>query len=660
MAISSAVSKGAAPVQRAKAAEDKSQSKEDEPQQREQVFGMAQLWDGTAFIAQTAVITFSLSLSGRVLSRPLNLFSWHPLSQIFGLVLLIQSILVLQPTHTAGQKRVGQAVHAYLNLGSFVALTAGFVAIYLNKERNNAAHFTTLHGALGCTLTLFLWGQYLVGFTMWATPALYGGEAKAKSFWKLHRIGGYVNFLLLLATFCTAADTGFVRKALKIESWVFYAPMALIAINTLSISHSFIAALPSAKRMPPYAPNVCTTPACWEIATALNASMHEEWRTLDPCQEWDKLVCDGYRSENVLAHEQFISSPMEELSSQVKRWVDDTLTSSFETICVKMSESNDFCNKNELSDQQFEDDRQNFNLVKKYYEACKESYSKEDGEDILKHFLSAIFGNYDKNSTRDAKTAIWASAVAIMFSMELPTFISVYERPDMPKMITVAPHLNFSLPDYTYYTGDVLKDYAKSIQNFFFHTVDWCLHDAKRASTFARHIVQIERELKSVVTDETFDAKTMGPAPVAMSVGELADLLPHLPIKAILQSQLPTDEDDSTLIAILELHRLEKIDAVVASVPYESLLAYQYWQAFRYTHTLWKTHWKQPWDNLMSEVDKIASHQERDFSVDSVANIEAATAANGGAVMRRACALYLQLHLGLFFRARENDQDSDK
>lgn len=154
-------------------------------------------------------------------------------------MLLVQSILVLQPTHTAGQKRVGQAVHAYLNFFSFLAFTAGFVAIYLNKERNGTAHFTTLHGALGSTLTLFLWGQYAVGFTMWATPALYGGEAKARSFWKLHRAGGYVNLVLMLATFCTAADTGFVRKALKIESWVFYAPMALIAVGVLPRIHPY-------------------------------------------------------------------------------------------------------------------------------------------------------------------------------------------------------------------------------------------------------------------------------------------------------------------------------------------------------------------------------------------------------------------------------------
>ncbi|KAM3515271.1 hypothetical protein NHJ13051_009982 [Beauveria bassiana] len=37
-----------------------------------------------------------------------------------------------------------------------------------------ALHLVTPHGALGVTLTILLRGQYAVGFTMWATPALYG------------------------------------------------------------------------------------------------------------------------------------------------------------------------------------------------------------------------------------------------------------------------------------------------------------------------------------------------------------------------------------------------------------------------------------------------------------------------------------------------------
>lgn len=82
---------------------------------------------------------------------------------------------------------------------------------------------------------------------MWALPALYGGEARAKAIWKYHRIGGYVNLILLLATFCTAASTGFVRNALKIEAWVFYAPMALAAVGVLPRIHAYKLGLAKAK-----------------------------------------------------------------------------------------------------------------------------------------------------------------------------------------------------------------------------------------------------------------------------------------------------------------------------------------------------------------------------------------------------------------------------
>ncbi|TQV91216.1 cytochrome b561 [Cordyceps javanica] len=232
---STALFQGQAPGQRLKTAAEVQATPPDQDTTRQQddAFSMAQLWNGTGFIAQAAVVTFALSLSGRVLARPLTLFSWHPLAQVLGLVAVVQSILVLQPARAGGQRRVGRAVHAWLNLASLAAFTGGFAAIYLNKERGNAVHFATTHGAIGAALTVLLWGQHLVGLAVWAAP--YGG-GRARTLLLLtraHRVAGYANLLLLLATFGTAAGTGFVRNALKVEPWVFYVPMALIAVGVL-------------------------------------------------------------------------------------------------------------------------------------------------------------------------------------------------------------------------------------------------------------------------------------------------------------------------------------------------------------------------------------------------------------------------------------------
>lgn len=154
-----------------------------------------------------------------VFTKPLILFSGHPLAQSLAILTLTESILFLQPTHTAEQKRIGQWAHASLNLLALLLLVAGITIIEYNKIANNGPHFHSVHAYLGVITSIILSIQYLVGFTMWATPSLYGGEQKAKSIWKYHRYSGYVILVLLLATVCSATQTDYNNNVLKIKLW---------------------------------------------------------------------------------------------------------------------------------------------------------------------------------------------------------------------------------------------------------------------------------------------------------------------------------------------------------------------------------------------------------------------------------------------------------
>lgn len=126
---------------------------------------------------------------------------------------------MLQPTSTTEQKRLGQRVHASLNLVALLHLIAGVTIIEYNKLASHGPHFHSVHGYLGVIVSLLLVLQYLVGFTMWATPQLYGGDQKARAVWKYHRYSGYVVLLFLLATICSAAKTDYGDNVLGLKLW---------------------------------------------------------------------------------------------------------------------------------------------------------------------------------------------------------------------------------------------------------------------------------------------------------------------------------------------------------------------------------------------------------------------------------------------------------
>jgi len=135
------------------------------------------------------------------------------------ILLYVQGVLVLQPTHTAEQKKQGTLVHAGLNGVAFAAAVAGLVVIEINKFAHKGVHFQSPHAILGLITYILIIVQALVGFTQYFLPGLYGGVDNAKSVYKYHRMSGYVILVLMFATVCAATQTPFNENVLQMQLW---------------------------------------------------------------------------------------------------------------------------------------------------------------------------------------------------------------------------------------------------------------------------------------------------------------------------------------------------------------------------------------------------------------------------------------------------------
>jgi len=189
---------------------------------------------GTAVIAQAGIVLLVASVwAGIFLHPPYILFSAHPLLNSAGILALIESILILQPTHTAEQKRKGTIAHFTLNNLALDLLIAGLVIIEVNKFSHKGTHFESPHAILGLITYIFLAIQALVGFTQYFVPNLYGSVDKAKAIYKWHRISGYIILTLLLATAIAATQTDFNKTTLDIKIWAIIIAAALVLIGVL-------------------------------------------------------------------------------------------------------------------------------------------------------------------------------------------------------------------------------------------------------------------------------------------------------------------------------------------------------------------------------------------------------------------------------------------
>lgn len=178
------------------------------------------LFTKTGIFAEIGVLILCGNIWARVFSAPFILFSGHPLAMSIAIFILTQSILVQQPiTHEDSEtKRRGQYIHAALNLAAFLALVTGFTIVEVSVAQMKTQHFPSTHAVFGLVTLISLVVQYIVGFTMWWTPSLFGGEDQAKSLYKYHRYAGYLILVLLLSTAITATLTGYNQYVLGVPT----------------------------------------------------------------------------------------------------------------------------------------------------------------------------------------------------------------------------------------------------------------------------------------------------------------------------------------------------------------------------------------------------------------------------------------------------------
>ncbi|KAI9674160.1 MAG: hypothetical protein M1817_001978 [Caeruleum heppii] len=183
---------------------------------------------GTAVVAQAGIWILTATVWASIFLHPLNLFSPHPLLNSAGILLLTQGILVLQPTHTQEQKRLGTNIHAVLNGVAICALITGLIFIEINKFGHGGTHFESPHAILGLITSIFLIIQALVGITQYYTPNIYGGVNNAKKLYKYHRVSGYVVLTLTLATVAAATQTDYSKNVLHIKLWAVLVAAVLV------------------------------------------------------------------------------------------------------------------------------------------------------------------------------------------------------------------------------------------------------------------------------------------------------------------------------------------------------------------------------------------------------------------------------------------------
>lgn len=159
----------------------------------------------TAIAVQVGLLTVTSAIFYGLFTNPINYrFIGHPILNSLGFVFLAQALLVTQPPPiSSAHKTMGGQLHGILNSISVVLYLGGSSVIFYNKTVNGANHYTTWHAWFGVATYALLFGAFIMGMSIfWMPEEVFGSVNKAKSFYKYHRMAGYL--ILALASITTA------------------------------------------------------------------------------------------------------------------------------------------------------------------------------------------------------------------------------------------------------------------------------------------------------------------------------------------------------------------------------------------------------------------------------------------------------------------------
>lgn len=182
------------------------------------------------FVIQLGLLGIVATVFYSLFTHDVILFTGHPILNILGLYALGNGIAVVQPAPlSAAYKTVAGALHGVLNLISTLLFVAGFSVIFYNKHIHNAPHITSWHAFFGIVSYVFLVVIMLFGAAIyWLPETLFGSVNKAKSFYKYHRLAGFISLLLISLTILLAIPSDYNQNVLHINQYVLALSLFLV------------------------------------------------------------------------------------------------------------------------------------------------------------------------------------------------------------------------------------------------------------------------------------------------------------------------------------------------------------------------------------------------------------------------------------------------
>ncbi|CAJ2511492.1 Uu.00g071170.m01.CDS01 [Anthostomella pinea] len=380
-------------------------------------------------------------------------------------------------------------------------------------------------------------------------------------------------------------DFGYLNRqlvSLRRRRWItLFASIFLIVVLVVTLILSGV--LSRRKGKPKMNSSICMTPACIHAASELLYNLSPDYKTVDPCSNFDTLVCDGFNARHDIPQDRSSYSTASLMSDNGQTTLRHILESSY----PNASQHSTFSPQNLMS-LAASTDEENFLMMQESYNSCmNETVLQQIGvaplvsliDKVVKYFPVAE-GTYGGDELLQLEEyASLSDTILLLQQMQVTSFeaLSVGADDKNPDIVIVqSSPAGLSLPSPEYYSdNDTVNRYQSMLSEVFGALLP--TNSSKRsAPQLAQSVVDLEKQI-AAATPPPEDQQDVTKYYNIVNVADLGKIGPTIGLDAVVKGMVPANYTaDTMLLAFPEF--LGNVSDIISKTSKSTIQSYLIWQ----------------------------------------------------------------------------------
>ncbi|KAI0541706.1 peptidase family M13 [Xylaria digitata] len=334
---------------------------------------------------------------------------------------------------------------------------------------------------------------------------------------------------------------------------------------------------PSRKKSPKMDASICMTPTCIHAASEILYNLSPDYKNIDPCTQFDTLVCDGFKARYDIPEDRSSFSTASIMSDNGRT----TLRHILESPYPGDSKHSSFSPMN-LQRFAASTDEENFLAMQESYNACmNETTLKEIGVKPLIELIGKVAQSFpigDEELLQPGDYAKLSDTILLLEQLQVTSFESLYtgaddKNPDV--VIVQAMPAGYNLPSPQYYgDDDTVKQYQAMLEQIFSSLLPTATA-RKDATKLAQSVVELEKKI-AALTPPPEDRQDVTKYYNIVDVAEVGKIGPALGLDNVVKGlALAEHTPDTMLLAFPEF--LRNVSQIVSETPKSTIQTFLIW-----------------------------------------------------------------------------------